>query len=254
MGIGDEIMCTGEARRRQETDPRPVAFRGKDGRARWHPVWANNPRISANGAGAQWSENRSGNRPYILEVRPDRFVWRERYDAPRGEIYFTPAEQAVGAAHAGRLIIEPNLKANASPNKDWGFERWQSVVNMARGLPWTQLGAPGTRRLRGVEWITTNDFRIASAVLAHSLGYVGHEGGLHHAAAAVDKPAVVVFGGFISPAQTGYSGHVNLFTGGVPCGWRRPCAHCQAALRQITPDMVRAEAVRLVSQETERAA
>lgn len=254
MGIGDEIMCAGEARRRQEADPRPVAFRGKDGRARWHSIWDNNPRISRNGVDAQWSDNRSGNRPYILEVRADRFIWRERYDCPRGEIYLSPQEQAFGARHAGFLVIEPNIKQRDGNNKDWGFARWQAVVDATPELPWAQVGAAATRRLRRTRFIETADFRLAAAVMAAGRGYVGPEGGLHHAAAALDKPAVVIFGGFISPRQTGYSGHVNLFTGGQACGWRRPCAHCRAALAQITPAMVVHEVHRMVSQETEKAA
>lgn len=254
MGIGDEILCTGEARKRQEIDPRPVAFRGKDGRARWHFIWNNNPRISTNGVGAQWSDNRSGNRPYIAQVREDRFIWRPYYDCPRGEIYLSPAETVFGAKHAGLLIIEPNIKQRDGNNKDWGFSRWQAVVDSAPELPWAQVVPFGGRRLRRVRHIDTPDFRQAAAVLSTSLGYVGPEGGLHHAAAAFNRRAVVVFGGFISPRQTGYSDQVNLFTGGEPCGWRKPCAHCQAALRQITPAMVVHEARRMVSQETEKAA
>lgn len=255
MGIGDEIMCTGEARRRQLEDSRPVAFRGKDGRARWHPIWDNNPRISRNGVGAQWSDNRSGNRPYILQVRDDRFIWRPIYDCPRGEIYLSPSEMAFGDRFSGALVIEPSIKPRDGNNKDWGFRKWQAVVDATRDLPWSQVGQRGMPRLRGVRFIETPDFRQAAAVIATGIGYVGPEGGLHHTAAAFEKRAVVIFGGFISPKQTGYVGHTNLFTGGEPCGWRKPCAHCQAALRQITPEMVVHEVRRLVvSQETGKAA
>lgn len=61
---------------------------------------------------------------------------------------------------------------------------------------------------------------------------------MHHAAAALGIPAVVIFGGYVSPAQTGYAAQMNLFTGGQPCGRRTECAHCADAMSDITPAMV----------------
>lgn len=239
MGFGDELMATGQARLMQARDPRPVAVRGKDGRARWHPIFDGNPRLSRTGAGdVQWLNNWPGYRPYIERFDATRFVFRE-WECPRGELYLSAAEKAVGERYPGRLIIQPLVKMpTASLNKDWGFSRWQRVVDARPDLPWTQLGPTGTRLLRGASLIATPDFRSAAAILARSRGYVGVEGGMHHAAAAFRLPAVVVFGGFVSPAQTGYPDHRNLYAGGQPCGMRKPCAHCRKAMAAITPEMV----------------
>jgi ADP-heptose:LPS heptosyltransferase len=64
--------------------------------------------------------------------------------------------------------------------------------------------------------------------------YIGPEGGLHHGAAAVGIPAVVLFGGFIPPQVTGYKTHVNL-TGGADffCGSLQACKHCAEAMERI---------------------
>lgn len=237
MGWGDELIATGQARLMQESDPRPVAVRGRDGGPRWHPCWDGNPRISSDGAGAQWLESRPGHRPYIAASTPERWTWRE-WECPRGEIYLTKQEAQFGRQYAGRVVIEPNLLAKASPNKDWGFERYFDVVRSRPHVPWLQIGPPGTRWLPGVTHANTTSFRQAAAILANARAYVGPEGGLHHAAAAVGVPAVVIFGGYISPAQTGYRGHVNIFTGGEPCGMRVRCEHCQKAMSAITPKMV----------------
>lgn len=86
--------------------------------------------------------------------------------------------------------------------------------------------------------IQTPDFWRACAILSRASAYVGHEGGLHHAAAALGIPGVVIFGGFISPETTGYDCHVNLFTGGNACGNRTPCMHCRDAMNRITPEAV----------------
>jgi hypothetical protein len=57
---------------------------------------------------------------------------------------------------------------------------------------------------------------------------------MHHGAAALDVPAVVIFGAWIPPAVTGYAMHANL-TGGATtaCGSLRPCNHCRDALDAI---------------------
>lgn len=225
----------------QEKDPRPVVFIDKFGRPRWHEVFHNNPRLRKKlGPQHQISNNRGGNRPYIKRVTPDRYFWVEQYGPPRGEVYLTGVEAEYASRHAGRLIIEPNLKASAPPNKDWGFDRWQRVVDALPGLPWTQVGPLGTRTLRGVDLVETPTFRHALSVMSLAMAYVGHEGGLHHAAAAFGRKAVVVFGGFISPAQTGYADHVNLFGADEPCGIRRPCEHCRKAMNRITVEQVTA--------------
>jgi ADP-heptose:LPS heptosyltransferase len=70
------------------------------------------------------------------------------------------------------------------------------------------------------------------ATLSRAIGYLGPEGGMHHASAAVGVPAVVIFGGYISPKVTGYEGHINLFTGtGLGCGNSQPCeCSCMAGI------------------------
>ena len=91
---------------------------------------------------------------------------------------------------------------------------------MERAHPyWVQLGAGGIRVLEGVRPIETADFRAACAALAGARAAVLPEGGLHHAAAALDIPAVVIFGAMTSPANTGYASHVNLFR---PLGGESP--------------------------------
>jgi ADP-heptose:LPS heptosyltransferase len=79
--------------------------------------------------------------------------------------------------------------------------------------------------------------------LARAKLYIGAEGGLHHAAAALGVPAVVLFGGFIPPLVTGYETHINL-TGGAQeaCGSLKPCDHCRKAMDAISVEEVAAAA------------
>lgn len=250
MGYGDEIIVTGQARRMQYTCPHKVVVYDRNGQIRSHEMWRDNPRIATRDerlSKTQSLKSAPGSRPYIAEKYDSRWVWKD-FECTPGEIYFSEDELAFAAKYSGGIVIEPNNKAKASPNKDWGLQRWQQLVPLLRdsGLEVWQLGPEGTRVIAGTKYIRTPSFRHGCAVLARARAAALPEGGLHHAAAACGIPAVVIFGGYISPQQTGYAIHRNLFTGGKPCGARQPCAHCAEAMAKITPEQVHQELLGLL--------
>lgn len=233
-------MVTGEAKRLQRDRPDMRVRVVKHGhKVRWHPAWENNPRFALPDEQGRFLTIHAGGgrRPYIERKTPEKWFWRSDWSPEPGEFYPSDDENRFGKLLGGYVIIEPTLKLRASPNKCW--PHWQELVDALPEVPFMQLGPHQT--LRGVRFAPTLSFRDAWAVLSHSLAYVGPEGGLHHAAAAVKLPAVVIFGGFISPVQTGYALHTNLFTGGEPCGLRVPCRHCDDAMARIPVEWVAEE-------------
>lgn len=256
MGIGDELIAVGQAKRMFRKEPkRRVCIVNHENVARWHPVFDGSPYIihpsepRLRDDTYQRLMNCPGHRPYIARKSMERWYWQD-FSCEPADLFFSEPESVVGQHYAGRVILEPGLKARASVNKDWGRARWEVLAKLltSAGVRIAQVGPPQDppRLLPGAEWIKTTDFRYAAAVLAHSRGAVLHEGGLHHAAAAVACPSVVIFGGFISPRQTGYGSQVNLFTGKEPCGYRVPCEHCKKAMAAITPEQVAAELLKVV--------
>lgn len=233
-------MVSGICRVLQQKDPRKVRL--EFGKRLWNEVWDNNPRIARldeEGDFQVYEPRRYGLRPYCTKKRPDRWTWTD-YEPEVGELYFTPEELGYAAQFAPDVIIEPHNKDSASVNKSWGWDRWHRLAELMleRGIKPAQVGRPGMKKLAGVDFIETKTFRLAAAVLAQARAAVLPEGGLHHAAAAVGVRAVVIYGGYISPRQTGYKMHVNLFTGVEPCGWRIQCSHCAVAMAQIKPEDV----------------
>jgi hypothetical protein len=250
MGYGDDIMATAEARRRQEAgDLRPCVYVNKHSKPIASPVFDNNPRFTGDMAkvydlvGVQILAQRSGNRPYIDYANSTRTKWAWR-DAPPepGEIYLSAAERAAIPKMTPFIVVEPTIKAAASPNKDWGWDNWQRLVTDFGANRFLQLGPPGTRGLAGVQHRVTDTIRDAFVVLAGAAAYVGHEGALHHAAAALGIPAVVIFGGYVSPRQTGYEFQTNLYPDDPhsPCGMRVACPHCKRVMQSISVDQVAA--------------
>jgi ADP-heptose:LPS heptosyltransferase len=238
MGYGDEVMVTGQVRELQELDPRKVRIVYE--KPRWHEAWENNPRIARPGELGDFQLLRPRvdyRRPYIAQKTATQWTWKA-WGPPKGELYFTHDEEAYGAKHRDRIVIEPRIKPGASPNKDWGIERWKELIRLgaAKGIQFTQLGDVNKYLLPGVKWVRTPTMRLAAAVLAYARAAVVPEGGLHHVCAAVGTPAVVIFGGYISPAVTGYPEQRSFFTGGaLGCGMRIPCEHCKRAMSEITP-------------------
>jgi glycosyl transferase family 9 (putative heptosyltransferase) len=253
VGLGDEIMAAGHAMAAHRDDPsRRVAICDTANRPRWHELWEGNPVIATpdevyRGENVQRIQNANGCRPYVqypFTVQGGaRFTsWRAR-DHP-GRIYLTEAEQQTGQAFRRRIgrfvVIEPALKASANPNKQWPVERYAAVVRARSDVTFVQLIHAGSTSLEGVLPLPTPSFRAACAYLAVADAYLGPEGGLHHAAAALGVRAVVIFGGYISPRTTGYVQHHNLADDGPgsPCGRWLPCGHCRQSMERITVEHV----------------
>ncbi len=249
MSYGDEIMALGQAQRHYRETGRPAFVVDRHGRPRWSDLWAGDPAVRCSRArrvntAVDTVVNAPGCRPYLKSismVTGSVFSdWRAR-DYP-ARLSLTVAERTFAADVAGDLgsfiVVEPNIAREGCKNKQWGWDRWVGLTARIRDLDPVQLGPAGTRLLPGVRHIETPSFRQACAVLALARFAVLPEGGLHHAAAALQIPAVVIFGGFTQPKTTGYEGHVNLFTGKSACGaWRR-CRHCAAAMAAISPETV----------------
>lgn len=239
---GDEIMAAGQAERIWRETGRRVCITDPRGRPRWSPVWQGNPAIAEGlGPDIEALVNAPGARPYLVypwsRATGVRFTGWRAADHP-ARLWLSDNEAAVAAdlrAALPRLVLlEPLLAAESNPNKQWGLARWQSLAAALTAGGWqvAQLGAAGAQWLEGVLRIEAQPFRAACVALAAARMAVLPEGGLHHAAAALKVPAVVIFGGAIPVEVTGYPGHVNIGRAPV-CGSWAPCAHCTAAMASI---------------------
>lgn len=260
MGLGDELIGAGLARGAAARGRR-VAF-GDGRQIIWHEnarlIFARNPNVAPPGTewcgDVEWIAHYPGRRCYChVSHNGGRRHWQFTPGTVQpGEIYLSQEESDAAVRRvgdgAGRLvIIEPNTKAQA-PNKRWSHERYAKAARLlaAAGYRVAQLAAGGMA-LAGTEQIRSESFRIACAVLQRARLYIGPEGGLHHAAAALGVPAVVIFGGFISPAVTGYDLHDNVFTGdGLGCGRVDPCDHCRECMDKITVNDIMSRALRIL--------
>lgn len=251
MGIGDDIIATSLAKGARDRGEL-IAF-GDGKTIFWglhsRMIFKNNPNVALPGEErtkrVRWVQYYKGHRIYNSSSR-DRWIWNYGFRVKPGEVFLDESETY---EKDDRLIlIEPNVPINkkCAPNKQWPLDRWQMVASELTRRGWNvrqfEYGAPN----RVCSSIHTNDFRQAIGRLGSARLAILHEGGLHHAAAAVGIPAVVLFGGFVPPQVLGYDDHVNLTGGAEACGSYGKCDHCLEAMRNISAEQVIEVAGRLL--------
>lgn len=258
MGWGDEILASGEARHAQKQDPqhRRVQILDRNDRPRWHVLWERNPRIARPEERGDFIRiyHAAFHRPYIdwdrmrrefAEIHPGRKFRTKNIRDRRLPWRFTGAKCRRGELpgitrlpKGDYVVVEPHHKS-IQVNRDWGWAKWQAVVDALPEIDWVQINPRKTPILKGVRHIPAATFPEACTLLSGARAYVGLEGGLYHAASALGLKGVGLFGGYISPANQGYDDFVNLYEpmgGESPCGQRVACPHCQEAMRRISPE------------------
>lgn len=244
MGLGDNLMATGLARGARARGKR-IAF-GDGKKLIWDPhsrqIFQGNPNICWSGqesaVNIEWIPFHRGNRIYNT-MGDGRWIWNYDFRPIPGEMFFTNEEQNFAKQMPqGFVVIEPNVpvQKGCAPNKQWPVDRYEEVAKrlVADGHMVVQLKHGGRNNLRAASSVNSPSFRVALALLQRASLYIGPEGGMHHGAAAVGVPGVVLFGGFIPPQVTGYDTHTNL-TGNAreACGSLTRCEHCLSAMRSI---------------------
>jgi hypothetical protein len=249
VGFGDEIIASGLARGARTRGKR-IAF-GDGRRIVWsrqsYEIFQNNRNVAPPGAehdsDIEWIAHYRHRRLYG-ELRDGHWHFND-FRCPPGEIYFSTEEigtiRQIAAMYPRPVVIEPTVKsigACIGANKQWPVERYLAVARALAhdGESVISLGPDGDGWPE-LPRVVTSSFRDALGVLSLARLYIGPEGGMHHAAAALSVPAVVIFGGFNTPKATGYPWHSNI-TVGEPCGTVAACPHCAAAMASITVDRV----------------
>lgn len=206
-----------------------------------------------------------------LKVEKDRQIWRpavhlseiplRQWRKPpspdhAGELYFTEEERAAfdgflkagGVARKSYLAVEPHSKEDWFGDlRAWPFFKWKELVEKLQpalppGMVLVQVGVPGKELLPGVlDWTGLGGFRQAALALESSALFLGTEGGLMHAAAAVGAPAVILYGCVTLPEYSGYPERHRIICHYLPCapsGARGRCSCGGESMKGISVEEV----------------
>lgn len=140
------------------------------------------------------------------------------------------------------ITMQSSASTGYTVNKNWVSGRMNEVTHAISPLIATvQVGLasdePLDCRLKLNGSLT---FRQSMAVISKAQLFIGLEGALMHAAAALQVPAVIVFGGYIHPQHTGYSS-VTAFktdTDCSPCFLLTPCPFNKKCMTVISSNRV----------------
>ena len=269
MGYGDDLMVTGEVKSLQQKYPDSKFIVGDGKQSFWSEIYKNNKAIIDSKQindykDIIWIKNYPNHRPYRIydkKTHTIKYTWNYAYKVKKGEIFFTDQELNFSKniyseirkkiSDKKIIYIEPNVKLNKGfLNRDWGFDKWQQVVNELKDdYVFFQASYGNKKNLKNVINLNNVNFRNSCALLAVTDLYCGAHGGLSHAAGALNKKAVVIFGGWINPSITGYDFHKNFYIDDEksPCGLKDECTHCQKCMELITVFDVKKEIIRLLS-------
>jgi hypothetical protein len=239
-------MALGRAEAAFEATGYPVAICRLGDYPREHDAWLGNPAVDKDSP--QKILDGGGCRPYVKHWQGRRAVYDLTYRARAGRIHLTQEEKDFAAQIKGEFaVVAPTVKSNGSPNK--GYKHWEAVI---KGFPIRvyQLMEKATDKpIEGAIGLHTPTFRMAAAVIERARLVMCNEGGTHHMAASMRRPAVVIFGAFVPPEVTGYPFHVNISveTPEGYCGNFDPCPHCDKAMETIKPEYVRQKAIEILN-------
>ncbi len=275
MGFGDEIMITGYAKelKRKFPDHQIVSGNKSKGIINDTVIFNNNPHIKRfselRNLPTIWIDSYSGHRPYFLKETEDKYYWNTSHRVKKGELYFskeenkfatdiiTSAKQWWNKNKTNRfkkiIFLEPSriktTKNNALENRNWGIEKWNLFLNQYKNkYLFIQSIFRDSDQLDGI-FKFKSSFREACAVLDRCDYAIGGEGGYTHAAGALNKIGLFIYGGWIDPKITGYSIHKNIYINieGSPCGMKIPCEHCKKCNEIITVEMISRNFIEMIS-------
>ena len=164
----------------------------------------------------------------------------------RPYLFLAEQERAAGRVAPRQIALHSSgMSAHtAMKNKEWLPDRLQAVAHaLRRDYTLVQLGSAQDPPIDGcVDLRGKTSIRESAAILANSELFLGQVGFLMHLTRAVDRPAVIVYGGRELPWQSGYSCNTNLATA-LPCSpcWRwNACDNpdVRACMSQISVDEV----------------
>jgi ADP-heptose:LPS heptosyltransferase len=273
MGYGDEILATGLARliKLENEDSQVVIGDEKRQIGTISEIFLGNPYIShpqklIKEKKIIWVNHSKFFRPYInyKETTDKKFAWNPSHRAIPGNLFFSKDEKEKARNNLITILKKWNEKYQTKPKKIIFFENSQRVSKFDlqkdrdKALFRRNNHLPNEKVIKLINSLKEylfiqsvhedsflincenvfhykSNFRAACAMINISDLFFGPEGGFPQAAAALNKKAVVIFGGWINPLVIGYDFHHNIYVDidGSPCGSREICQHCKDCMKKI---------------------
>lgn len=230
--LGDNLLLSCLAREIKRADPSRYVmvetFRPE--------LFEHNPNVDAvfsHKVALRYYKNKYTFSPTAQEHMIDQMIQHLPVSIPRWErkvdLYY-PEEQFASVLDGlpdRYLVVNPVGKQTHCANrKEWGFENFQALRSQLNHFPFVQIGDANTPLLEQTIDRRGRPILEDAHVIRYSLTGIFLEGGLMHLSNALNKPSVIIYGGYLRPESSGYAMHHNIFTT-PPCS---PCCTSYAPL------------------------
>ena len=128
------------------------------------------------------------------------------------------------------ITIEPHSNLDYTVNRSYSYEKWQNIVNALKDkIPFVQVGVKGSKVLDNViDFTGKTSCKNTAGIIGYSKLFLSSEGGLVHAATAVDTKSLVVITGYQSEKMVAYPQNINVnIASHGPCGLKKECPDCK---------------------------
>ena len=125
-------------------------------------------------------------------------------------------------------LIQPNPKTSYTPNKQWGIEKYQEVVNQVKHISWIQAGVEGDIVLDNVDsYVGKTSLRELAFLIKKAKFVLADEGLFNHLASSVGSTSIVVHSGFSSSELAKYKRTISIVNNPQvecsPCWLKEKC-------------------------------
>jgi ADP-heptose:LPS heptosyltransferase len=108
-------------------------------------------------------------------------------------------------------VIQPVGKTSFTPNKEWGFFKFQEVVNKLKNITWVQLGTQDQKELSNIRKFYSNlNLRQLAYVIYRSDFMLCLEGLYNHLGNCFNKKTFLILSGFVSEKNIKYSNNILI--------------------------------------------
>jgi ADP-heptose:LPS heptosyltransferase len=185
---------------------------------------------------------------HLIEAHSQHFFHKIKQDKFKNEIFFSKDEIEQYRLKFKLLsrfsLINPVGKDSYTPNKNWGFDNFQQIVDSSDNINWIQVGISDDKKLLGVlDYRGTTTLRELFYLVSKAEFILANEGLLNHIASAFNAKSYVVHSGFSQTALSKYD-NTTCFSNNVACEYS-PCwklDECgipnKPCINSITPNKV----------------
>jgi ADP-heptose:LPS heptosyltransferase len=152
---------------------------------------------------------------HLTEVNTLHFKINLNFDKISNEIYLSHNE---AESYSSKFnlpdsysIIQPNSKTSYTPNKQWGFEKYQKIVTKFKDINWVQVGLKGDLLLIDAKsYVGKTSLRELAFLIKNADFVLADEGLLNHIASAFRSKSFVVYSGFSQVELAKYKNTVPI--------------------------------------------